>query len=89
MSSVQRKIAEVDQDKSLKRLIPTIANVELDDYLPIKEAAKTYKTSDDTLRRLLGTGKLTRFGRDYDKRIWLKRSELDAIFKPKQVKEDR
>jgi len=28
---------------------------------------------------------LTRYRRDYDKRIWLKRSELDAIFKPKRV----
>lgn len=72
--------------KSLRRLIPTIASVELDDYLPIKEAAKLYKTSDDTLRRLLVGGKLTRFRRDHDKRIWIKRSELDAIFKPKVVK---
>ena len=83
----------MDLSKGLRRLISqpshTIATVELDDYLPIKEAAKTYKTSDDTLRRLLASGKLTKFGRDYDKRIWLKRSELDAVFKPRQVKEDR
>ena len=83
----------MDLSKGLRRLISqpshTIATVELDDYLPIKEAAKTYRTSDDTLRRLLASGKLTKFGRDYDKRIWLKRSELDAVFKPRQVKEDR
>lgn len=83
----------MDLGKGLKRLISqsphTIPSVELDDYLPIKEAAKTYRTSDDTLRRLLASGKLTKFGRDYDKRIWLKRSELDAIFKPKRIDEGR
>ena len=83
----------MDLGKGLRRLISqptnTIPSVELDHYLPIKEAAKTYRTSDDTLRRLLASGKLTKFGRDYDKRIWLKRSELDAIFKPRQVKDER
>ncbi len=76
----------MSKGKELGRPAFTIPAVELDDYLPIKEAAKTYKTSDDTLRRLLAAGKLTRFRRDYDKRIWLKRSELDAAFKPKADK---
>ena len=54
---------------------------DLADYLPIQEAAKVYRTSDDTLYRLLSAGKLTRYRRDHDLRTWLKRSELDAIFK--------
>jgi hypothetical protein len=61
------------------RIIPGVAD--LADYLPIQEAAKAYKTSDDTLYRLLAAGKLTRYQRDHDQRTWLKRSELDAIFK--------
>jgi len=57
--------------------------------MPIKEAATFYRTSQHTLYRLLAAGRLTRYRREFDKKTWLKRSELDAIFKPKQVKEDR
>jgi excisionase family DNA binding protein len=66
-----------------------IPAVELGDYLPIQEAAKLYSTSDDTLYRLLSAGRLKRFRREMDKRTWLKRSELDAIFKPKAVDKKR
>jgi len=45
----------MDIGKGLRRLIsqPPIQSRawKLDDYLPIKEAAKLYRTSDDTLRR--------------------------------------
>jgi len=64
-----------------------IRAVELGDYLPIKEAAKLYRVSDDTLYRLLASGDLRRYRRERDKRTWLKRSELDAFFAPKQVDE--
>lgn len=52
-------------------------------YLPIKEAAKLYKVSEDSLYRLLAAGRLTRYKREMDKRTWLKRSELDEFFTPK------
>ena len=61
--------------------------MELGDYLPIQEAAKIYRVSDDTLYRLLTAGTLKRYRRERDKRTWLRRSELDAIFTPKQVDE--
>jgi excisionase family DNA binding protein len=53
---------------------------DLTDYLPIQEAARAYRTSDDTLYRLLAAGKLKRYRRDHDLRTWLKRSELEAVF---------
>ena len=68
------------------RIIPGVAD--LNDYLPIQDAAKVYKTSDDTLYRLLAAGRLTRYRRDHDLRTWLKRSELDAIFKIRPAQEE-
>lgn len=53
------------------------------EFMPIKEAAKAYDTSDDSLRRLLAAGRLKRYRREMDKRIWLSRSELDVVFTPK------
>jgi excisionase family DNA binding protein len=64
-----------------------IRTVELGDYLPIQEAARLYRVSDDTLYRLLAAGKLRRYRRESDKRTWLKRSELEAMFTPKPVDE--
>jgi hypothetical protein len=58
---------------------------DLEDYLPIQEAARAYRTSTDTLYKLLAAGRLTKYRRDFDKRTWVKRSELDVIFKPKRV----
>lgn len=60
-----------------------IPAVELGDYLPIQEAAKLYQVSDDTLYRAIAAGKLTRYRREMDKKTWLKRSELEALFKPR------
>lgn len=64
-----------------------IPAVELGDYLPIQEAAKLYQVSDDTLYRLLAGGRLKRYRREADKRTWLRRAELDALFTPKPVDE--
>ncbi len=61
--------------------------MELGDYLPIQEAARLYQVSDDTLYRLITAGRLKRFRREMDKRTWLRRSELDALFTPKPVDE--
>ena len=60
---------------------------DMDDYLPIQEAARAYRTSDDTLYRLVSAGKLRRYKRDHDLRTWLKRSELDSVFKIRPVEE--
>jgi excisionase family DNA binding protein len=54
-----------------------------DDYLPIQEAAKLYRTSDDTLYKLIAAGKLKRYRREMDRKTWVKRSELDKVFRPK------
>jgi excisionase family DNA binding protein len=54
-----------------------------DDYLPIQEAAKRYRTSDDTLYRLIAAGKLRRYRREMDRKTWVKRSELDRVFRPR------
>jgi hypothetical protein len=61
----------------------------LEDWLPIQEAAKEYKVSTDTLYRLLAMGRLTKFRREFDKRTWVKRSELDVIFRPKRVEDSK
>jgi hypothetical protein len=71
--------------RRLKTLLTIPAVADLADYLPIQEAARTYRTSQHTLYRLLAAGKLTRYRREMDKKTWLKCSELDAIFKPKAV----
>jgi excisionase family DNA binding protein len=73
------RLKRLVRDRIGTRIIPGVAD--LSDYLPIQEAAKVFKTSDDTLYRLLSAGKLTRYRRDHDLRTWLKRSELEAIFK--------
>ena len=53
------------------------------EFLPLQQAAKVYGVSQDSLYRLLAAGKLKRYRREMDKKTWLKRSELDAVFTPK------
>jgi Helix-turn-helix domain len=62
-------------------IIPTVAEP---DFLPLQDAAKAYRTSTDTLYRLIRAGRLAKYRREFDRRTWLKRSELDAAFKPRR-----
>jgi excisionase family DNA binding protein len=55
--------------------------VELGDYLPIQEAAKLYQVSDDTLYRLIAAGRLKRYRREGDRRTYLRRADLDSLFR--------
>ncbi len=91
-----RQIARINESELMMRSVSGILRgilhprwiippVEQGDYLPIREAAKAYATSQDTLYRLLAAGRLKRYRREMDKKTWLKRSELDVIFTPKAV----
>jgi hypothetical protein len=59
---------------------------DLDAYIPLRDAIVEYRTSDDTLFRLIRLGILTRHKRPSDRRTWLLREQLDAHFgMPKPV----
>lgn len=70
-----------------QRLSATMTLVpDLDDYLPLQDAAREYRTSDDTLFRLIREGTLQRHKRPNDRRTWLLREELDRHFgRPRRV----
>ena len=70
-----------------QRLSATMTLVpDLDDYIPIRDAMREYRTSDDTLFRLIRQGILEKLKRPNDRRTWLRRAQLDAHFgTPKPV----
>jgi len=72
-----------------QRLSATMTFVpDLDDYIPLRDAIAEYRTSDDTLFRLIRERVLTRHKRPNDRRTWLLREQLDAHFgRPKPVEE--
>lgn len=53
--------------------------VDVDQFVPLREAAREYRISRETMHKLLRDGKLTRYRRQYDRRVWLKRIELDSV----------
>ena len=63
---------------------------ELDRYIPVRDAVREYRTSDDTLFRLIRQGVLQKHRRPNDRRTWLLREELDRHFgRPRPVEEGR
>jgi len=56
------------------------------DIIWIQDAEKEYKRNRKTLQSLIDEGKLSVVGIEGDRRAYLLRSELDAVFRPKIIK---
>ena len=75
-------MAILDRLRNRTIISPVVAEPE---YLPLQEAVRVYSTSRDTLYRLLAAGKLHRYRRQLDRRVWLRRAELEVVFKVRRA----
>jgi hypothetical protein len=53
---------------------------QLSDYIPLRDAMRVYRVSDDTLFRLIRLGRLRKHKRPFDRRTWLERCQLEELF---------
>jgi excisionase family DNA binding protein len=56
------------------------------DLIPVTEAAEEFKLSQRTLYRLLATKKLKRYKKLGDRKVYVDRSKIKELVKPRVVK---